>query len=682
MSTIGTSFSRVPTLLASQSALSSLNRSNASMLRVQYEIASGLRVSRPSDDALRASAIAFLDDRLERADQRGRNIDHARAALNSLDSMLAEVSELALEAKGLATSNLSTGIPPEQRRQQADIVAGLIDSLMNLSNMDSVAGHLLGASTTSVAPVQGFHDGYRYTARGPGLITDLGDGLNIPLTLAESPIIGTSARVRGDVRFQPTLTPATPVVELRGARGLGVALGAVQLSINNSPRLTVDLAGADTLENVAAAITHAVRQYEAEHEVEILGPAGVRIVDDAIAFDITAPPGEPANELTFFDLGAGTTALDLGLTDIGGAAFSFGPGDDTGLPIDPELTWRTPITAIFQDPLGAIRIRNAGLTRLVDLSSAQTLGDVRDLIEGSNSGLRVAINDTRDGLDIISEVSTSRANAMAIEEANDGTNTAARLGIRTYAPTTRITDFNDGRGIRFNTNSVDPITGQPDPQGDIDFTIRLGDGRTIDVDLRPQDVQTVGTVIARINELTALSGMDADFEAGLVPHANGLALIQSQDTGNPITIEPRNRSLAAQDLGLLGGEYDPDRATFVAEDRAKVRVDSFFSHLLDLRDALHADDDDAITFAAENIESIVGRVAETRGLVGGYAQRIDRAATRNEDLIVLDQTIRGGLRDTDLADAAVRLSMLQTQIQAGLASTARLSSLTLLDFLA
>lgn len=679
MSTIGTSFTRVPTLLASQSALSSLTRSNSAMLRVQNQIASGLRVARPSDDALKAAAIAFIDDRLERADQRARNIDHGRAALDSLDAMLAEVSELALEAKSLATAQLSTGHSAEQRRQQADIVAGFIDSLFNIANTQSVAGHVLGASNATTTPVQTFHDGYRYTARGTGLITDLGAGLNIPLTLGQSPIIGTSARVRGDVRFQPTLTASTPIAELRGARGLGVTPGAVQVSINNAPPLTVDLADADTLENVAAAITHAIRQYESQHDVTILGPSGITIADNALRFDITAPPGQPPNTIAFQDLGAGTTAQDLGLA---AENFAFGPSDDTGLPLDPQLTWRTPIAAIFQDPLGAIRIRNAGLTRIVNLGGAQTLGDIRDLIEGSGAGLRVTINDARDGLDIVSEVSTSRTNALAIEEANDGTNTAARLGIRTYAPSTRLADFNHGRGVRFNTASIDPVTGQPDPQADIDFTIRLGDGRAIDIDLRPQDVLTVGTLIARINELAAQAGHDAEFEAALVPHTNGLALIQGIDIGNPITIEPRNRSLAAEDLGLMAGRYDPDRAAFIAEDRATVRVDSFFSHLLDLRDALRADDHNAITYAAEGIESIVARVAETRGLVGGFAQRIERAATRNEDLIVLDQSIRGTLRDTDFAEAAIRLSMLQTQIQAGLASTARLSSLSLLDFLA
>jgi hypothetical protein len=281
----------------------------------------------------------------------------------------------------------------------------MIDSLFHMANTRSVAGYVLGASTaTAAVPVQGFHDGYRYTARGTGLITDLGDNLNIPLTLGASPVIGTSARVRGDVRFQPSLSPTTVIAELRGARGLGVTPGSVQIAINNAPRLTVNLSGVETLEGIAAAITHAIGEYEDENEITILGSGGVSITNNAISLDVTAPPGEPPNTVRFFDPGPGTTAADLGLAAEG---FAFGPGDDTGFALDPELTWRTPISAIFTQPLGAIRVKNAGLTRLVDLSGAQTLGDIRDQIEGSGAGLRVSINDTLDGLDIVNEVSTS-----------------------------------------------------------------------------------------------------------------------------------------------------------------------------------------------------------------------------------------------------------------------------------
>src|SRR5262249_4735197 len=107
-----------------------------------------------------------------------------------------------------------------------------------------------------------------------------------------------------------------------------------------------------------------------------------------------------------------------------------------------------PIPQLGIGPLGSITLKNAGNTRTVDLSSAQTLDDVRNLIEGSGLGLRVQINDAQTGLDVLNEVSTGKAGAMSIEEVPGGNLTATRLGIRTYAAETRLADFNDGKGVR------------------------------------------------------------------------------------------------------------------------------------------------------------------------------------------------------------------------------------------
>src|SRR5262249_42194123 len=139
-------------------------------------------------------------------------------------------------------------------------------------------------------------------------------------------------------------------------------------------------------------------------------------------------------------------------------------------------------------------------------------------------------------------------------------------------------------------------------------------------------------------------------------------------------------SQAFGDLGLDQGAYDAGSATFVAADRAKVRVDNLFTQLFDLRDALASNDTSGITLAGERLEQSVGRVAEARALVGGYSQRVQDAAARRQDQELLDQKTRSELRDLDYAEAATRFSSLQTQLSAGL-QVAATGSRTLLDFL-
>jgi flagellin-like hook-associated protein FlgL len=85
--------------------------------------------------------------------------------------------------------------------------------------------------------------------------------------------------------------------------------------------------------------------------------------------------------------------------------------------------------------------------------------------------------------------------------------------------------------------------------------------------------------------------------------------------------------------------------------------------------------------AVSGIESTLGTLAETRGLVGSYTQRVESAQVREQDRKTVDESIRSELQDTDYTEASVRFSLLQTQLQAGLRVTSQASNLSLLDFL-
>lgn len=683
MSAIPSDLGRAPNLLFAQLSLAKITRTNLALFRAHSQLATGRLIERPSDDAVRAGMIGFLDDRLDRTAQRLRNLDHAEANLNLIDAVMGEVSDALLEAKSIATAQAGTGASADERAAQATIVHSLIAGLFNLVNRQGAGGYLFGGSRTSLAPVEEFLGSFRYRGQGPGLVTDLDAGSAVPITLGgDHALGGTSARVRGTVDLDPDLTLQTRLADLAGARGLGVTPGPVRFSFNSGPIETVDLTGADTVGDIVRRLTAALRQYETAHGVTILGPGGVSILGEAITFDIADPDGtDPA--LEFFDIGAGVTGKDLGLVSEPASAFT--PSAGTGADLRPRLTWLTPVSALagLTGPLGSITVSNAGQTRTVDLSTAQTLQDIRNRIEGAGLGVRVQINAAGTGLDVVSELATPAGLGLSIAEVPGSNLTATRLGIRSLAEDTRLEDFNDGRGVQIVTGSSDPVTGQPDPSRDVDFVITLGDGREIEVDLRPEDVVTVRGVLDRINSLAAARGLavPGQFLAALSEGANGLTIRQDPASPGPITISPRNNSPAAEQLGLLDGAYDPGSATLTGTDRAKVRVQNVFSHLMDLRDALARDDTAGITLAGEGLERSIARVALERGTVGAHARRVVQARARTEDLAVFDEQVRSQLRDVDYVAAASRLSLLQAQLAAGLQSAAMISRRSLLDFL-
>lgn len=685
MSSIPANLSRVPNLLVSRSALGNLTRTNIALFRVQTQIATGRAVNRFSDDAVRAAAIGVLDDRLERAAQRTRNLQHADSSLTTLDQALGEASDLILDAKEIASTQVNLGSTPAERASQALVVGSLIQSLLTIVNREGVAGAIFGASTPGTAPVQELLGAFRYAAQGGGLLTDLGELESVPITMGPNALGATSARVIGDVDLDPVLTGDVRLSEVAGARGLGVALGEIEFSFDGGPRTRIDLSGAETAQDVADAITVALQDYEAASTVTILGPGGVGFDGGSLSIDVAAAATGPDPDLRFFDVGAGVAAQDLGLA--GQPAVTFTATSANGLDTAPRLTLRSPIAdmAGLTGPLGAIRVKNLGQTRVIDLSTAVTLGDLKNLIDGAGLALRLEINEDGAGINIVNEAAGGQAQAMAIEEVSGEGLTATRLGIRSLTTSTRLTDFNDGRGVRLVHGSVNPVTGSPDPSLDVDFAITLGDsgGTEITVDLRPQDLLSVQTVIDRINAEAAGQGVNvpADFEAVLGDGANGIELRQNQTFPSALTVERRNNSAAPEDLGLLDGTFDLPTGTFRAADRATVRVDSLFTALVDLRDALAENDTSGITLAGEKFEAFVDRLAQGRALVGSYAARVESSTRRLEDQTVLDEATRSGLRDLDYTEAAVRLSMLQTQLQAGLTVTAISSSMTLLDFL-
>jgi flagellin-like hook-associated protein FlgL len=270
-----------------------------------------------------------------------------------------------------------------------------------------------------------------------------------------------------------------------------------------------------------------------------------------------------------------------------------------------------------------------------------------------------------------------------VEEVEGNFDTAQRLGIRSFAAQTEASSLNDGRGVRIIDNQADPATGEIDPDRNTDFRVTLGDGRTFDVDLRPEDLTTMGAIAGRINQAAADAGIGvpAEFEAGIVAAGpGGLALRQAGGSA-PLRVEKLNSSPALSDLGLDDVVYDTGTDTLVGEDVAQVRVRNIFSDLLDLRQALLNNDETGIGFAGESVETRLTEIAQVRAIVGGDARRVQEAHELREDIVLLDQATRSGMQDTDFAQAAVELTQLQIQLQAALQVTATSRQQSLLDFL-
>lgn len=689
MSSISSSFGRVPNLLSSQIALGNITRTNISLLRVQEQLATGRLINRTSDDSIRSATVLELNNRLQRSVQTQRNIDHGSASLGILDKSLGEAGDLAQEAKQLALEEVGFPASGEQRRSQSVVVQSMISSLYNTANRTGVAGYVFGGTRPGGQPFSEQLGGYRYLGEGEGLVTDLGLAGTVPITIgANKAVGGSAARVQGTVDLNPTLTASTRLVDLAGARGPGVTRGTVLVSFNGGPTARIDLSKADTVQDVTDTITAALKDYETTNSVTILGPGGVSFSGEHLTIDMAPSVAGPVPSLTFSDQGTGTTASDLGL--ISATRASFAPGSADGMELAPRLTWRTPVSAFagVAGPLGSIRIKNGSGAATIDLSGAQSLEDIKNSIESANVGVRVSINKSGTGIDVINELAAGDRGAMSIEEVPGSNFTSSRLGVRSLNTATRIADFNSGRGVKIVDGATSAVTGLADPAADVDFTIQLGDpaGTTLSIDLHGADMVSVESLLSAINgqaaaQLSAAGLPPGSFQAGLSDGVNGLTLSQDSSFTGAIKVEGKNNSAAAEQLGLTTGSYDPSSARMIGTDRARVRVEGLFSDLIDLRNSLETNDTLGIGFADRTLTATIDQLGQTRGTVGGFAQRVQIAQTHEEDRNTIDSQVRSQLQDLDYTEAATRFSLLQTQLQAAMQTTGRISQNSLLDFL-
>lgn len=681
MSSIPSNVSRAPTLLVNQIQLANIQRSSLGLFETQSQLATGRSILRPSDDTVATAAIAQLDDSIQRTGQRLRNIDQADANLALVESSLAEASDLLLSAKQIASTQVNVGTTAAERQNQAAVVNSLIDGLLTQMNRKSVDNYLFGGSRTSSPPFEAFGTGFIYRGEFENLTTDINLGKSVPVTLVGIESISAElSRVAGDVDLSPELTPETLLKDLRGPVGLGVTKGPVRMQFENGPVVEIDLSTADRMEDVTTRLESAIRNYETTHGVTILGPGGVSLSGEAIGIDVVAGPPDP--QLTFTEVGVGTTARDLGLTT--GAGQSFEATQAVGQDLDPKLTMSSSIASLagLVGALDGIVINNAGRRAQIDLSGAQTIEDLANAIQGADIGARLVLNAQGTGIDIVNLVSAAPDQSMTIEEVGGGTRTAELLGIRSLKASTRTETFNDGRGVSVKTGGTDPVSGLADPTLDVDFEVVLGDGSSFTVNLRPEDVVTTGDVIARINAEAAGQGIPTTaFQAGLGDAGNGIVFTQDAGFTGPISLERRNNSTAMFDLGLGEATFDPASASLAGADPAPVVSSTVFTRLIELRQALTAGDTTGITFAGTQLEDVIDSVAQTRGLVGSYSKRLESARVREEDVTVMEQGFRSELRDLDFAEASTRLTLLQTQLQAGLQSMSIANQLNLLDFL-
>ncbi len=384
--------------------------------------------------------------------------------------------------------------------------------------------------------------------RGDGLaITDASGGVgsliisNVGTTGTASSLGISGSAVGGTINGSQIngVTTATRLGTLNDGTGVHTqtTVGAADFTIQqrDGVAFTVDLDNVADLGDVIDAINNAAGNTSITAAIND-DATGIKLTDSSVGGDliVTAAAGSLA-------------AVDLGIEGNHGAVASV-QGDRLIAGINSRLLKSLGGgSGVGADPSGSrvieIYTRDDAVTpKILDLSSAQSVADIIDLINDAGIGVTASINTAGNGIQLTD--TTGGSNDLVIADV-DGT-AAADLGLAgTYTAnvadggnaqlqyvkeSTLLADLNGGRGIARGK-----------------FTITLSSGASATIDLTQGDERTVADVLAEMNAKFT----SAQFNARINDTGDGIYLEDKTSGGVAMTVAEVG-STTARDLGIKG----------------------------------------------------------------------------------------------------------------------------------
>lgn len=632
---------RVSNLARGNLARSTISRTQTNLLAVQQQLTTGKRLATPSDDTGDAAVAQSIRKVLEQRKAYESNLSAAGSHLAEVDSSLASVTDLLREAQTVASANVGSDVTPEARSAAAEVIDSIYNQLLSMGNRSANGVYLFAGDRSTEAPFIEENGGVKWVGSSDVLSNVYDEGTSLDFMVDGADVFGAlSSRIRGNEDLTPTVSADTRLSDLNGAIGKGIRTGIIRVS-DGSTFADVDLTKADTLGDVVDAINAS-------------GVGSITASINAAGTGIDLAAGA-SDDITVTNVGGGSAAIDLGILQTTGAGAGVAVnGGAVGARVTP-LTTLASLKGGAGIDLTGMNITNGLVTTAVDLAGATTVEDLINRINTSGANVKAQINATGTGIDILNAVQGSQ---MRI--ADNGGTTVADLGVRSFDPTTKLADLNNGFGVK-NVEGTD---------------LKITDSAGVSFEVDFEGLETISDLLSAINSAATTAG--AGVTAGFSNTTNGLTLTDSAAGAGSISVTTVNFSSAVADLGL---EAAPVSGVITGTDVAPVESTGIFADIIRLRNGLRNNDQNEITRAAEHLDADTSRVVRIRGEVGARVQAFESRSESLKDQNLTTQALLSELEDTDFTDAIIKFQTLQTSLQASMQATGQTLNLSLMDFL-
>ena len=544
MSAVPLDIARVSMQMQGSLLLGNLQNTQVGLLQVEQQLSTGQQLNLPSDDPTAAVNIIGLKQQITNNTNYTSNLNFAKGILGQADSTLSSLTNLITQAQSIASSQVSTGVTPDQRAAQAQVVDTLLNQAMELANTQYQGQSIFGGQNGSQGAFAAVGGGYMYQGTSTAQTMLTPGGSTIQTTMTGDQAFGAiSSQVVGYRNLTPALTASTRLSDLSGATQKGVTTGPISLTIGGTTS-TIDLSSAATVGDVVNMLNAGLSAAGSNATVAVSGGSLV----------IT---GDSTQNISIADTQGGATAADLGIAGSIASTTTF-----TGTALQPQITDTTPLSALNNgagiDPSGIV-ITNGTATATISLTGLNTVQDLINAINGSGTHVQASINTAGTGINLMNPLSGTQ-----LRVGENGGNTADELGIRSLNAQTTLSSMNAGAGVTPIANSVTGATGQ--------ILITKTDGTQFSVQM--DGIKTPSQLISAINSAAGNTTVTAALNAS----GNGITLTDTSGGGGNLSVSAGNNFISnGTSLGIFstgtGGTLTGTNITFATDDFRITRRD-------------------------------------------------------------------------------------------------------------
>jgi flagellar hook-associated protein 3 FlgL len=390
---------RVSNYALQTNSLQNIFRITEDLFKTQQQIASGKRITKPSDDPAGIRDALSLRTSIAQSDQFVRNVNNNRIYFQAGESTLNSVNINLIRAKELAVQELGGLATAETRKYAVSELNQLISQTLDSANI-KVKNHFIFAGTAfRTQPFEQSASGAVYLGNSERHEIGVSSNTNAEITLTGSETFGND--------LNPKITNTTKLTSLN--TGSGITPGSISITDRAGNSGTVTVTSTDTVQSLISKINN------------LGGSVTATINENSSGLQLKDGSSVISQALKVAEISGGNTAKDLGI-------LGQRDGNISGSNLNPIITSATLISDLKDGnglTLNQISISNGGASGTVTLSSARTIGDVINLINASSLNVTASINSTGNSLLVNSNDSTT----IAIVK-NVGTDeTAEALGL-------------------------------------------------------------------------------------------------------------------------------------------------------------------------------------------------------------------------------------------------------------